>query len=63
MWISGRSVSGWFVCEGEWECLCIVVAISTLSTLSQLLDDASPAIVKVAIQALTGAYPLVFRQL
>ncbi|KAL1753853.1 Symplekin tight junction protein C terminal-domain-containing protein [Schizophyllum commune] len=39
------------------------LAISTLSTLSQLLDDASPAIVKVAIQALTGAYPLVFRQL
>ncbi|KAL1686427.1 Symplekin tight junction protein C terminal-domain-containing protein [Schizophyllum commune] len=39
------------------------LAISTLSTLSQLLDDASPAIVKVAIQALTGAYTLVFRQL
>ncbi|KAI5829617.1 hypothetical protein K523DRAFT_416599 [Schizophyllum commune Tattone D] len=39
------------------------LALSTLSTLSQLLDDASPAIVKVAIQALTGAYPLVFRQL
>ncbi|TRM60720.1 Symplekin tight junction protein C terminal-domain-containing protein [Schizophyllum amplum] len=39
------------------------LALSTLPTLSQLLDDASPAIVKVAIQALTGAYPLVFRQL
>ena len=63
MWISGRSVSGRFVCEGDWGCLCVTVAISTLSTLSQLLDDASPAIVKVAIQALTGAYPLVFRQL
>ncbi|KAL1745870.1 Symplekin tight junction protein C terminal-domain-containing protein [Schizophyllum fasciatum] len=39
------------------------LALSTLPTLSQLLDDASPAIVKAAIQALTGAYPLIFRQL
>lgn len=49
--------------RGIGDAKCAVVALSTLSTLSQLLDDASPAIVKVAIQALTGAYPLVFRQL
>ena len=62
--VDQRTQCEWPVCVGgEWECLCFVVALSTLSTLSQLLDDASPAIVKVAIQALTGAYPLVFRQL
>ncbi|KAF9054369.1 Symplekin tight junction protein C terminal-domain-containing protein [Panaeolus papilionaceus] len=39
------------------------MAVRELDSLVQLIEDPSPAVVKVAIQILTGVYPLVFRYL
>ncbi|KAJ7355393.1 Symplekin tight junction protein C terminal-domain-containing protein [Mycena albidolilacea] len=39
------------------------LASQTLDTLSQLLDDPNPAIVKVVVSCLTTVYPLLFRLL
>lgn len=41
----------------------LLVASQSVDTLAGLLHDANPFTVKVAVQTLTTAFPLLFRQL
>jgi len=41
----------------------LLVVLTALDSLVQLIDDPTPAIVKVVIQCMATVYPLVFRHL